>query len=73
MAVILTLERRRLLRMLARSPNGCTEALLMGYGFSMKFLADVVFERRNQLSTAPRWRDGNGGAVRRDTMHRRGR
>jgi hypothetical protein len=44
MAVILTLERRRLLRMLARHPNGCSEALLMGYGFSMKFLADIVFD-----------------------------
>ena len=44
MAVILTLECRRLLRMLARSPNGCTEAMLIGYGFSIKFLTDVVFD-----------------------------
>jgi hypothetical protein len=33
-----------LLRMLARCPNGCAEALLMAYGFSIRFLADVVFD-----------------------------
>jgi hypothetical protein len=44
MAVTLSVERRRLLRLLARCPDGCTEALLMAYGFSIKFLADVVFD-----------------------------
>jgi hypothetical protein len=44
MALTLSLERRRLLRMLARCPHGCAEALLMAYGFSIKFLPDVVFD-----------------------------
>jgi hypothetical protein len=44
MAMTLTAERRRLLRMLARCPSGCAEALLMAYGFSIKFLAGVVFD-----------------------------
>jgi hypothetical protein len=30
--------------MLARGPNVYTEALLMAYGFSIKFLADLVFD-----------------------------
>jgi hypothetical protein len=42
MATTLTLERRRLLRLLARCPDGVTEALLLAYGFSIGFLAEVV-------------------------------
>jgi hypothetical protein len=44
MAVTISVERRRLLRLLARGPNGRPEALLMAYGFSIKFLADMVFD-----------------------------
>jgi hypothetical protein len=44
MAVTLSVERRRLLRLLARCPDGCAEALLMAYGFSIKFLADIVLD-----------------------------
>jgi hypothetical protein len=44
MAVILTLERRRMLRVLARCPDGCSEAVLMAYGFSIEFIANVVFD-----------------------------
>jgi hypothetical protein len=43
-AVTLSAERCRLLRMLARCPSGCTEVLLMAYSFSIKFLADLVFD-----------------------------
>jgi hypothetical protein len=38
----LSLERRRLLRLLARSRDGVTEALLLAYGFKIAFLAEVV-------------------------------
>jgi hypothetical protein len=41
--VPLSVERRRLLQMVARCPNGYTEAF-MAYGFSIKFLADLVFD-----------------------------
>jgi hypothetical protein len=42
MAPALTLERRRLLRLLARCDDGVTESLLLAYGFSIGFLAEVV-------------------------------
>jgi hypothetical protein len=42
MAQTLSLERQRLLRLLARCPDGVTEALLLAYGFSIPFLAEVV-------------------------------
>jgi hypothetical protein len=35
-------ERLRALRLLARCPNGCTEAVMMAYGFSIDFLAALV-------------------------------
>jgi hypothetical protein len=38
----LTDEQRRALRLLARSPNGCTEALMMAYGFELKMLEKLV-------------------------------
>jgi hypothetical protein len=35
-------ERLRALRILARCSDGCTEALMMAYGFSVDFLAGLV-------------------------------
>jgi hypothetical protein len=40
----LTDEQRRALRLLARSPNGCTEALLMAHGFESVVLGDLVLK-----------------------------
>ena len=40
----LTDEQRRALRLLARSPNGCTEALMMAYGFELAFLGKLVLD-----------------------------
>ena len=36
-----TTERVRALRLLARYPDGCTEALILAHGFTITFLADV--------------------------------
>jgi hypothetical protein len=41
----LTDEQRRALRILARSPNGCTEAIMMARGFTLDLLATLVIER----------------------------
>jgi hypothetical protein len=38
----LTDEGRRLLKQLARSPDGCTEAMMMARGFGTKVLAGLV-------------------------------
>jgi hypothetical protein len=38
----LTDEQRRALRLLARSPNGCTEALMLAHGFESAMLGDLV-------------------------------
>jgi phage portal protein BeeE len=38
----LTDERRRALQLLARSPNGCTEALMLAHGFESAMLSDLV-------------------------------
>jgi hypothetical protein len=38
----LTDEQRRALRLLARSPNGCTEALLMAHGFPTEMLTGLL-------------------------------
>jgi hypothetical protein len=40
----LTDEQRRALRHLARSPNGCTEALLMAHGFDVAILGKLVLD-----------------------------
>lgn len=40
----LTDEQRSALRLIARSPNGCTEALLMAHGFELAFLGNLVFD-----------------------------
>jgi hypothetical protein len=41
----LTDEKRRALRLLARSPNGCTEALLMTSGFQPDLISELVRAR----------------------------
>jgi hypothetical protein len=42
-------ERMRALRLLARYPNGCAEALMLAHGFTVVFLAGLV---RGRLVTA---------------------
>ena len=37
-----TTERVRALGLLARYPDGCTEALILAHGFTVTFLADLV-------------------------------
>jgi hypothetical protein len=44
-----TIERVRALQLLARCPNGCTEALVLAHGFTIAFLAGLV---RGRLVTA---------------------
>jgi hypothetical protein len=38
----LTDEQRRALRLLARSPNGCTEALMLAHGFELAMLEQLA-------------------------------
>jgi hypothetical protein len=38
----LTDEQRRALQLLARSPNGCAEALMMAHGFESAMLTDLL-------------------------------
>jgi hypothetical protein len=40
----LTDEQRRALRILARNPNGCTDAVMMARGFEREILAMLVFD-----------------------------
>jgi hypothetical protein len=40
----LTNEQRRALRILARSPNGCTEAILLAHGFEIAMLGKLVLD-----------------------------
>jgi hypothetical protein len=35
-------DRRRALRLLAGSPHGCTEAIMLAHGFPPKMLADLI-------------------------------
>jgi hypothetical protein len=42
--VKLTKEQRRALRLLAGSPNGCTEAILMAHGFHLAMLGKLAFD-----------------------------
>jgi hypothetical protein len=42
-------DRRRALELLATSPNGCTEAVMLAHGFTVDFLAEIV---RAGLATA---------------------
>lgn len=38
-------EQLRALRLLARSPNGCTEALMLAHGFSIEMLTMLLSQR----------------------------
>jgi hypothetical protein len=40
----LTDQQRRALQLLAGSPNGCTEAILMAHGFHLAMLGKLVFD-----------------------------
>jgi hypothetical protein len=40
----LSKEKRRALQLLARSPSGCTEALMMAYGFEVAMLGKLVLD-----------------------------
>jgi hypothetical protein len=40
----LTDEQQRALRILARGPNGCTEAILMAHGFERAMLGQLVLD-----------------------------
>ena len=42
-------ERRRALELLAASPGGCTEAIILAHGFTTDFLVDLI---RAGLATA---------------------
>jgi hypothetical protein len=37
-------ERQRALRLLAKAPNGCTEALMLAHGFTSELLDRLVVE-----------------------------
>jgi hypothetical protein len=37
-------EQRRALRLLARSPNGCTEAIMLAHGFESAMLGKLVLD-----------------------------
>jgi hypothetical protein len=45
----LSADRRRALALLAASPDGCTEAIMLAHGFSVEMLVDLV---RAGLATA---------------------
>jgi hypothetical protein len=40
----LTDEQRRALQLLAGSPNGCTEAILIAHGFHLAMLGKLAFD-----------------------------
>jgi hypothetical protein len=40
----LSAERKRALRMLTRSSDGCTEAILLAHGFKIEMLAGLVLD-----------------------------
>jgi hypothetical protein len=40
----LTDEQKRALRILARSPNGCTEALMLAHGFEIAMLGKLALD-----------------------------
>jgi hypothetical protein len=51
-------EQRRGLVLLARSPNGCTEALMMAHGFELAFLGKLLLDGF-ALATPQETRAGN--------------
>jgi hypothetical protein len=40
----LSADRRRALKVLAASPNGCTEALMLAHGFKLELLGDLILD-----------------------------
>jgi hypothetical protein len=40
----LTDEQRRALRLLAHSPDGCTEAIMLAHGLKLEVLAELAFD-----------------------------
>jgi hypothetical protein len=50
-AMAITPDEREALRMLADSPNGSTESIMLAHGFAIGMLRDLV---RNGLATAER-------------------
>ena len=46
-------EQRRALQLLARSPNGCTEALMMAHGFESAMLGHLVVDGLALATAAP--------------------
>jgi hypothetical protein len=63
----LSTEQRRALEMLAGSPRGATKARLLGDGFTVDMLADLV---REELATAQRETLRVGGREIRDERYR---
>jgi hypothetical protein len=51
-------DRRRALELLAASPDGCTEAIILAHGFTTDFLIDLI---RAGLATAQTERAIAGG------------
>ena len=51
-------ERRRALELLAASPDGCSEAIMLAHGFTVDFLVDLI---RAGLATAQTERAVAGG------------
>jgi hypothetical protein len=51
-------DRRRALKLLAASPDGCTEAIMLAHGFTADMLADMI---RAGLATAHAERMVAGG------------
>jgi hypothetical protein len=54
----LTDERRRALRLLARSPNGCTEALMLAYHFTIDMLGELAADGLLTIDARQEHRDG---------------
>jgi hypothetical protein len=40
----LSADRRHALKVLAASPNGCTEAIMLAHGFKLELLANLVLD-----------------------------
>src|SRR5262249_50984579 len=57
-------ERRRALELLAASPDGCTEAIILAHGFTTDFLVDLI-----RAGARSRWRTLDAGYPHAD--HRR--
>jgi len=43
-AMTVSAEQRRVLQLLAGSPDGCTEAIVLAYGFKMEMLAGLILD-----------------------------